>query len=121
MIALASFQRLIWGMSDKITASMGSKPAAIELKDRGALGEIVANGNTRQKIAKRARIVLITAEGHGTVAIMRAVAVAKTAVWRWQAYFAEAVASPGSSKAVPSHPARSRWPRKSSSRSSRRQ
>ena len=69
-----------------------SKPTAIELsaKDRATLGDIVANGNTRQKIAKRARIVLMAAEGHGTVAIMRAVAVAKTTVWRWQAYFVEA-------------------------------
>lgn len=65
---------------------------AVELsaKDRAALREIVANGNTRQKIAKRARIVLMTAEGHGTVAIMCAVGVAKTTVWRWQAYFVEA-------------------------------
>jgi transposase len=71
---------------------MSSKPTSIELKakDRAALREIVADGNTRQKIAKRARIVLMTAEGHGTVAIMRAVGVAKTTVWRWQAYFAEA-------------------------------
>jgi len=67
-------------------------PTAIELsaKDRAALGELVANGNTRQKIAKRARIVLMTADGHGTVAVMRAVGVAKTTVWRWQAYFVEA-------------------------------
>ena len=67
-------------------------PTAIELsaKDRAALGELVTNGNTRQKIAKRARIVLMTADGHGTVAVMRAVGVAKTTVWRWQAYFVEA-------------------------------
>lgn len=71
---------------------MNRKPTAIELsaKDRAALREIVANGNTRQKIAKRARIVLMTAEGHGTVAIMREVGVAKTTVWRWQTYFDEA-------------------------------
>jgi transposase len=54
---------------------MSSKPTSIELsaKDRTVLREIVSDGNTRQKIAKRARIVLMTAEGHGTVAIMRAV------------------------------------------------
>jgi transposase len=71
---------------------MSSKPPAIALsaKDRGALRDLVADGNTRQKIAKRARIVLMTAEGHGTVAIMRAVGVAKTTVWRWQEFFAEA-------------------------------
>ena len=71
---------------------MSSEPTAIKLstRDRAALQEIVADGNTRQKIAKRARIVLMTAEGHGTVAIMRAVGVSKTTVWRWQEYFAEA-------------------------------
>ena len=71
---------------------MSIKPTAIELsaKDRAALRGIVADGNTPQKIAKRARIVLMSAEGHGTVAIMRAVAVAKTTVWRWQTYFVEA-------------------------------
>src|SRR5882762_5894961 len=71
---------------------MSNKPTTIELnpKARAALRELIANGNTRQKIAKRARIVLMTAEGIGTVAIMRAVGVAKTTVWRWQAYFVEA-------------------------------
>src|SRR5262245_66576268 len=71
---------------------MSSEPTAIKLstRDRAALQEIVADGNTRQKIVKRARIVLMTAEGHGTVAIMRTVGVAKTTVWRWQEYFAEA-------------------------------
>src|SRR5258708_5618012 len=71
---------------------MSNKPTAIELsvKDRAALRDIVADGNARQKIVKRARIVLMSAEGHGTVAIMRTVGVAKTTVWRWQEYFAEA-------------------------------
>lgn len=71
---------------------MSSKPRAVEVggRDRAALRAIVADGNTPQKIVKRARIVLMSAEGHGTVAIMRAVGVAKTTVWRWQEYFAEA-------------------------------
>jgi transposase len=71
---------------------MSNKPTTIKLsaRDRAMLREIVADGNTRQKIAKRAQIVLMTAEGYGTVAIMRAVGVAKTTVWRWQEYFAEA-------------------------------
>src|SRR5215211_2043383 len=66
--------------------------AAIELSraDRSALRALVADGNTAQKIVKRARIVLLSAEGHGTTAIMRAVGVSKTTVWRWQEYFAEA-------------------------------
>jgi transposase len=71
---------------------MTKKPIPLELKrgDRSALRDLIADGNTAQKIAKRAQIVLLTAEGHGTTAIMRAVGVSKTTVWRWQEYFAEA-------------------------------
>jgi len=36
-------------------------------KDRGALRELVRDGNIPQKLAKRARIVLMTADGHGTM------------------------------------------------------
>jgi hypothetical protein len=36
-----------------------------------------------------ARIVLATADGLGTAAIMRTAGVSKTAVWRWQARFME--------------------------------
>lgn len=50
----------------------------------------MADGNTPQKIAKRARIVLMTAEGHGVTAIMRAVGVSKTTVWRWQDFYLDA-------------------------------
>ena len=57
--------------------------------DRADLERIVADGNARQKIVKRAKIVLMTAEGFGVVAIMRAVGVSK-GVWRWQDYFVEA-------------------------------
>ena len=71
---------------------MIKKAISLELKrsDRRALRDLVVDGNTAQKIARRARIVLLTAEGHGTTAIMRAVGVSKTTVWRWQEYFAEA-------------------------------
>ena len=71
---------------------MGRKTIEIVLsrKDRAELEAIVADGNTRQKIAKRARIVLLTAEGTGVMAIMRQVEVSKTSVWRWQERFAEA-------------------------------
>jgi hypothetical protein len=40
-----------------------------------------------QKHVWRARIVLATADGVGTVEIMRTARVSKTAVWRWQARF----------------------------------
>ena len=47
-----------------ISTRMGRKTIEIVLsrKDRAELEAIVADGNTRQKIAKRARIVLLTAE-----------------------------------------------------------
>src|SRR5450631_3141422 len=59
-------------------------------KDRTKLKRIVADGNTPQKIVKRAKIVVLSAEGHGVMAIMREVEVSKTTVWRWQDYFVEA-------------------------------
>lgn len=62
----------------------------LERKARSALNCLVADGNTPQKIVKRARIVLMNAGGHGVAAIMREVEVSKTTVWRWQEYFVEA-------------------------------
>ena len=62
----------------------------LRAKDRAELEWIVADGNTRQKIVKRARIVLLTSDGVGVMAIMREVGVSKTTVWRWQDYFVEA-------------------------------
>jgi transposase len=62
----------------------------LRAKDRAELEWIVADGNTRQKVVKRARIVLLTADGVGVMAIMREVGVSKTTVWRWQDYFVEA-------------------------------
>lgn len=49
---------------------------------RRELEQLLSDGNTAQKIAKRARIVLMTADGHGVVAIMREVGISKTTVWR---------------------------------------
>ena len=58
--------------------------------DRERLLAIVADRNSPQKHVWRARIVLLTADGHGTAAIMRRAGVAKTAVWRWQERFMRA-------------------------------
>jgi transposase len=55
--------------------------------DRERLAAIVADRNSPQKHAWRARIVLLTGEGCGTAEIMREAGVAKTAVWRWQERF----------------------------------
>jgi transposase len=63
---------------------------ALSRRDRAELERIAGDGNTPQKIAKRARIVLLTSAGVGVMAIMREVGVSKTTVWRWQDYFGEA-------------------------------
>ena len=47
----------------------------------------VANRNSAQKHAWRAKIVLMTADGYGTAEIMRATGKAKTVIWRWQERF----------------------------------
>ncbi|MPY70407.1 MAG: helix-turn-helix domain-containing protein [Alphaproteobacteria bacterium] len=57
--------------------------------DRKRLQVIVDDRNSPQKHVWRARIVLATADGPGTAAIMRTAGVSKTAVWRWQARFME--------------------------------
>ena len=54
----------------------------LDRRARRELEQLLTDGNTAQKIAKRARIVLMTADGHGVVAIMREVGVSKTTVWR---------------------------------------
>ena len=58
--------------------------------DRERLLAIAGDRNSPQKHVWRCRIVLLTADGHGTVEIMRQAGVAKTAVWRWQERFMQA-------------------------------
>src|SRR5580704_17040745 len=55
--------------------------------DRARLEAVVANRNSPQKHVWRARIVLLTADGVGTVEIMRRTGKSKTCVWRWQERF----------------------------------
>ena len=56
---------------------------------------MVADSNTPQKHVLRAEIVLLSAEGVGTVEIMRRTGRSKTCVLRWQERFAEARAFDG--------------------------
>jgi transposase len=63
---------------------------SVSPSDRRRLEAIVADGNTAQKHAWRARIVLLTAEGIGTHGVMAATGKSKTTVWRWQERFAVA-------------------------------
>ena len=55
--------------------------------DRQWLEALIADRNTAQKHVWRARIVLLSADGVGTNAIMAATGTSKTCVWRWQERF----------------------------------
>lgn len=61
--------------------------------DRRTLEAVVANRNSSQKHVWRAKIVLLTASGHGTAEIMQATGKAKTVIWRWQERFRQAGAA----------------------------
>jgi transposase len=57
--------------------------------ERLRLEALVRDRNAPQKHVWRARIVLLSADGMGTNAIMRETGKSKTCVWRWQERFAE--------------------------------
>lgn len=56
--------------------------------DRIWLAQIVADRNQPSKVVWRAKIILATADGLGTMAIMRATGKSKPCVWRWQERYA---------------------------------
>ena len=60
---------------------------AVTASDRARLEALVATRGSPQKHVWRARIVLLTDDGMGTVAIMAATGKSKTCVWRWQERF----------------------------------
>ncbi len=62
----------------------------VSAADRARLEAIVADRNSPQKHVWRARIVLLTDAGLGTVEIMRRTGKSKTCVWRWQERFMQA-------------------------------
>jgi transposase len=70
----------LWGMRKGITIEVTSA-------DRARLQSIIRDRNSPQKHVWRARIIVLTAEGEGTTAVMRAVGKGKTVVWRWQERF----------------------------------
>ena len=55
--------------------------------DRKRLRSMVDDRNSLRKHIWRARIVMTTADGVGTLETMRTAGVSNTAVWRWQARF----------------------------------
>ena len=59
----------------------------VSAADRARLEAVAADRNSRQKWVWRAKIILATADGLGTNAIMRRVGVSKPCVWRWQERF----------------------------------
>ena len=61
----------VWGMRERTQITL-------KAADRAALEAVVANRNSRQKHVWRAKIVLLTAGGHGTAEIMRCTGKAKT-------------------------------------------
>jgi len=70
----------VWSMRQGITVDVNAA-------DRFRLEAVVADRNSPQKHVWRAQIVLLTADGSGTVEIMRRTGKSKTAVWRWQERF----------------------------------
>jgi transposase len=71
--------------------------------DRDELQTLITNRYTAQKLVWREEIVLATADGCGTVEIMRRAKASKPTVWRWQArYLDEGVAGLRRDKTRPS-------------------
>ncbi|HEY4302684.1 MAG TPA: helix-turn-helix domain-containing protein, partial [Candidatus Didemnitutus sp.] len=65
--------------------------AGIEVRlgagDRERLEAVIGSGNSAQKHVWRARIVVLSADGLGTMAIQRQTGKGKPTIWRWQARF----------------------------------
>src|SRR5580765_6397761 len=55
--------------------------------DRNRLEAVIGSGNSPQKHVWRARIVLLSADGIGTMEIRRRTGKGKPTIWRWQARF----------------------------------
>src|SRR5215831_6038973 len=55
--------------------------------DRERLEAVIGSGNSRQNQVWRTRIVLLSADGVGTMAIQRQTGKGKPTIWRWQARF----------------------------------
>jgi transposase len=86
----------VWGMHRRTHIKLN-------VSDRAELEAVVADWNSPQKHVWRAKIVLLTADGHGTLEIMQRTGKAKTVIWRWQERFgAEGVAGLWRDKTRPS-------------------
>ncbi len=56
-------------------------------EDRGRLEAIARDRNAARKHVARAKVILATADGCGTMEVMRRSGLSKPAVWRWQERF----------------------------------
>jgi transposase len=72
----------VWSMRSGISITVSSTA-------RRRLRALIADRNSAQKHVWRAQIVLLSADGVGTNAIMRQTGKSKTCVWRWQQRFME--------------------------------
>ena len=85
--------RFAWAFSGGLACASLKNARATNIRlsaaDRGELEMVAANRNSPQKHVWRAKIVLLTADDHGTAEIMRATGKAKTVIWRWQERFGE--------------------------------
>jgi hypothetical protein len=63
-------------------------PSLFTPSDRLRLDALVRDRNAAQKQVWRAEIVLLSADGIGTIEIKRRTGKSKTCVWRWQERFA---------------------------------
>ncbi|RUV90120.1 helix-turn-helix domain-containing protein, partial [Mesorhizobium sp. M5C.F.Ca.IN.020.14.1.1] len=72
----------IWRMRTGISLTVSPS-------DHRRLTALASDRNSPQKHVWRAEIVLLSADGVGTVEIMRRTGKSKTCVWRWQERFAE--------------------------------
>jgi transposase len=70
----------VWRMRKRITIDVSDT-------DRDTLTAIVTDRNSPQKHVWRAQIVLLTADGCGTMELTRRTGTSKTSVWRWQERF----------------------------------
>ena len=80
MIPLGSRMCEFAGMRKGIEVRLGAG-------DRERLEAVIGSGNSPQKHVWRARIVLLSAAGVGTMAIQRQTGKGKPTIWRWQARF----------------------------------
>ena len=67
----------------------GSATITLNEPERRALEGLVANRNTPTKVVWRAKIILATARGLGTMAVCKESGKTKKTVWRWQERYAE--------------------------------